>query len=189
MDKSDCRNEISLRISLFYEKIPVLLRMISGTRGIRIKGGTKGRTQGHFFSGLVFRQLCNIAQASLTIYVCDVRSAREVKHAFDVKSACEIFLTSMASTWDTRDPGQQGTILYHILHILVDHFSKFWTSTKTIFSEAVELVWTRQNLKNGSLGRFLFRIQGYLSQHLNQGYLGLFILKNGKNNKFLIKYV
>ena len=39
----------------------------------------------------------------------------------------------------------------------------------------------------GSLGRFLFRIQGYLSQHLNQGYLGLFILKNGKNNQFLIK--
>ena len=41
----------------------------------------------------------------------------------------------------------------------------------------------------GSLGRFLFRIQGYLSQHLNQGYLGLFILKNGKNNQFLIKNI
>ena len=48
------KNVILLRICLFYEKIPVFMGLISGTRGIRIKGRTKGGT-GHFFQELVFR--------------------------------------------------------------------------------------------------------------------------------------
>ena len=49
MDKFDWKNVILLRIGLFYEKISVLMRMISGTRGIQIQGGQKGGHRGIYF--------------------------------------------------------------------------------------------------------------------------------------------